>query len=436
LNRSTHPSIALLLCLFTSVGVSAQVANTKAAPSATGDRLKLVVVLSRHGVRSPTWTLDRLNSYSALPWPAFSVDPGILTPRGYELLKRFGAYDRAAYASHGLLTAQGCADVASTYIWADTDQRTLASGHALAESLYPSCALQVHSLAEGENDPIFHPVVDNVAPAVADAAYSELSKRVADLQTGNTNDLLAQLQRILLGCKPDADCKPAHAPEMLLDGKTAVARGAGDKFVTLKGPIPLGSSFAEDLLLEYGDGMPMSSVGWGNVDEAEIGRLLALHSVYFGLIHQTPTLAKVEASNMVEYITRTLAQGVTGKPMEGAKGKPGDKLVVFVGHDTNIAGVASLLGLHWHLDGRDEDTPPGTELSFELWQSADGTYSVRTKVAMQTLHQLRELSPLTPADPPAAQTVVPAGCTANGNSCGWTEFLSLSKQATGGDPAH
>jgi len=436
LNRSTHPSIALLLCLFTSVGVSAQVANTKAAPSATGDRLKLVVVLSRHGVRSPTWTLDRLNSYSALPWPAFSVDPGILTPRGYELLKRFGAYDRAAYASQGLLTAQGCADVASTYIWADTDQRTLASGHALAESLYPSCALLVHSLAEGENDPIFHPVVDNVAPAVADAAYSELSKRVADLQTGNTNDLLAQLQRILLGCKPDADCKPAHAPEMLLDGKTAVARGAGDKFVTLKGPIPLGSSFAEDLLLEYGDGMPMSSVGWGNVDEAEIGRLLALHSVYFGLIHQTPTLAKVEASNMVEYITRTLAQGVTGKPMEGAKGKPGDKLVVFVGHDTNIAGVASLLGLHWHLDGRDEDTPPGTELSFELWQSADGTYSVRTKVAMQTLHQLRELSPLTPADPPAAQTVVPAGCTANGNSCGWTEFLSLSKQATGGDPAH
>ena len=436
MNRSTHPSIALLLCLFTSVGVSAQVANTKAAPSATGDRLKLVVVLSRHGVRSPTWTLDRLNSYSALPWPAFSVDPGILTPRGYELLKRFGAYDRAAYASQGLLTAQGCADVASTYIWADTDQRTLASGRALAESLYPSCALQVHSLAEGENDPIFHPVVDNVAPAVADAAYSELSKRVADLQTGNTNDLLAQLQRILLGCKPDADCKSAHAPEMLLDGKTAVARGAGDKFVTLKGPIPLGSSFAEDLLLEYGDGMPMSSVGWGNVDEAEIGRLLALHSVYFGLIHQTPTLAKVEASNMVEYITRTLAQGVTGKPMEGAKGKPGDKLVVFVGHDTNIAGVASLLGLHWHLDGRDEDTPPGTELSFELWQSADGTYSVRTKVAMQTLHQLRELSPLTPADPPAAQTVVPAGCTANGNRCGWTEFLSLSKQATGGDPAH
>ena len=436
MNRTTPPSLALLLCLFVSVGVSAQVSDTQATPSAKGDKLELVVVLSRHGVRSPTWTLDRLNTYSALPWPAFSVDPGILTPRGYELLKRFGAYDRAAYASQGLLTAQGCADVASTYIWADTDQRTLASGHALAESLYPSCALQVHSLAEGENDPIFHPVVDNVAPAVADAAYTELSKRITDLQAGSTNDLLAQMQRILLGCHPDADCKPTHTPEMMLDGKTAAARGTGDKFVTLKGPIPTGSSFAEDLLLEYGDGMPMASVGWGNVDEAEIGRLLALHSVYFSLIHQTPALAKVEASYMLEYITSTLAQGVTGKPMDAAKGKPGDKLVIFVGHDTNIAGVASLLGLHWHLDGRDDDTPPGTELSFELWQSPNGAYSVRTRVAMQTLHQLRELSPLTPADPPATQTVAPAGCTVKDSSCGWTDFLSLSKQATGGDPAH
>ena len=431
MNRSTHLSLALLLSLFVSVGASAQAANSAATPTAKGDKLKLVVILSRQGVRSPTWTPDRLNTYSALPWPKWSVEPGILTPRGYELLKRFGAYDRAAYASAGLLTAKGCEDASSTYIWADTDQRTLASGHALAESLYPYCKVQVHSLAEGENDPIFHPITDSVSPAVADAAYAQLSKRVAEMPMDNTNDLLAQLQRILLGCKPDADCTPAHAPEMKLEGKTAVARGTGDKFVSLKGPIPLGSTFSEDLLLEYTDGMPMADVGWGHVDEAELTRLLALHSVYFDLIHQTPVLAKAEASSMLEHITRTLAQGVTGKAVEGAKGKPGDKLVIFAGHDTNIGGVGALLGLKWHLDGRDEDTPPDTQLSFELWQSASGAYSVRTRIAMQTLHQLRELSPLTAADPPATQTLVPAGCRASAGNCSWQDFLSLSSQATG-----
>jgi 4-phytase/acid phosphatase len=268
---------------------------------------------------------------------------------------------------------------------------------------------------------------------VADAAYAQLSKRIADMPMDSTDELLTEVRRILMDCKPDADCKPAHAPEMTLEGKTGAARGTGDKFVTLKGPIPLGSTFSEDLLLEYADGMPMSSVGWGNVDEPELSRLLALHSVYFDLIHQTPAFAKAEASSMLEHITETLAQAVESKAVEGAKGKLGDKLVVFVGHDTNIAGVASLLGLQWHLDGRDEDTPPGTELSFELWQSATGTYSVRTKIAMQTLHQLRELLPLTAADPPATQSVTPVGCVRKDTGCTWPEFLKLSKMATGGE---
>ncbi len=436
MNRFTHLPLAILLCVSASVGVSAQVAGTKTPPSVKGDKLKLVVVLSRHGVRSPTWTMDRLNAYSALPWPAWPVEPGVLTPRGYELLKRFGAYDRAAYASVGLLTAQGCADAPATYIWADTDQRTLASGHALAESLYPGCSVEVHSLAEGENDPVFHPTTDGVSPEVADAAYTQLSRRIAEMPMDSTNGLLTQMQRILLGCKPESDCKPAHAPEMTLAGKSAAARGTGDKFVTLKGPIPLGSTFSEDLLLEYSDGMPLSAVGWGNVDEAELGRLLALHSVYFDLIHQTPAFATAEASNLLQHITRTLAQAVTGKATNGATGNPGDKLVVFAGHDTNIAGVASLLGLHWHLDGRDEDTPPGTQLSFELWQSASGAYSVRVGIAMQTLHQLRELSPLTLDAPPAMQTLAPAGCIVKNDRCSWPEFLSMTAKATGGGPAN
>ncbi len=431
MKRQAYPLLALLFCLFLPAAVSAQASNSHGGSASKGDKLKLVVILSRHGVRSPTWTPARLNTYSALPWPKWSVAPGVLTSRGYELLKRFGAYDRAVYASAGLLSAQGCADASDTYIWADTDQRTIASGHALAESLYPGCAPEVHSLAEGENDPIFHPIADGVSPEVAETAFAQLSQRIAAMPMDPTNQLVTELQRVLLGCKPEADCTPAHAPEMTLTGKTAASRGAGDRFVSLKGPIPLGSTFSEDLLLEYSDGMPMSSVGWGHVDEAELSRLLALHSIYFDLIHQTPAFAKAEASSLLTRITNTLAQGATGKAVEGAKGKPGDKLVIFAGHDTNIAGIGSLLGLRWYLDGRDEDTPPGTELYFELWQSADGSYSVRTRIAMQTLHQLRELSPLTVADPPAMQTLTPAGCTARDGGCRWQEFLTFSRQAAG-----
>src|SRR6476469_2583659 len=50
-------------------------------------QLKSAVILTRHGVRAPTWTPDRLNQYSVEPWPDFGVPPGNLTPRGRELMK-------------------------------------------------------------------------------------------------------------------------------------------------------------------------------------------------------------------------------------------------------------------------------------------------------------------------------------------------------------
>jgi 4-phytase/acid phosphatase len=96
-----------------------------------------------------------------------------------------------------------------------------------------------------------------------------------------------------------------------------------------------------------------------------------------------------------------LQQGATGKPVAGALGVPTQRVVLLAGHDSNIAALAALLGVHWQLDGRTDDTPPGTELQFELWQSPQGPWTVRLRVAMQTLDQLRTNAPLTLAAPPA-----------------------------------
>src|SRR5262245_57016551 len=43
--------------------------------------LKYTLIVTRHGVRAPTWTPERLNEYSSSPWPDFGVPPGNLTPR-------------------------------------------------------------------------------------------------------------------------------------------------------------------------------------------------------------------------------------------------------------------------------------------------------------------------------------------------------------------
>jgi 4-phytase/acid phosphatase len=90
--------------------------------------------------------------------------------------------------------------------------------------------------------------------------------------------------------------------------------------------------------------------------------------------------------------------------------------------------VAALLGLHWTLDGRRDDTPPGTELAFELWQNERGAYTVRVTVAMQTLNQMRQSRELTLAAPPDGEVLMVQGCDAKSQSS--TETTSFKRFKT------
>ncbi len=150
---------------------------------------------------------------------------------------------------------------------------------------------------------------------------------------------------------------------------------------------------------------------------------------------RTPAVARMYASNLLDHILRTMAQSVTGKPDPGALGKPGDRLVILVGHDTNIVTSAGALGIDWIEDGRVDDTPPGGALVFELWRShADGKLFVRLEFTAQTLEQMRKGEPLTLANPPAEAPVFVPGCGRADLSCTWEGFSAAMRQAI--DPAY
>ena len=419
-------AMAVLLSSFSISLAQAPKPALKKNADIEGSELKLVVILSRHGVRPPTWTQTRLNAYSALPWPKWDVDPGYLTPHGFELLKKFGSFDRASLASGGLIAAKGCTDAAGTYIWADTDERTMESGRALAEGLYPDCPPAVHRLAAGQRDPLFHPGKQGKRQADAEpvAAARTPSERASE---DKEHEVLTEIQHVLMGCSPEKTCSPARAPEISLLDVSAPTTGAkGGGFEEAPGALALASSFAEDFLLEYTEGMPISEVGWGKVNEAQIRRFMELHTESSGFSHRTQANARIEASNMLFHITLTLKQGAEEKPDDGAIGPRKSKLVILVGHDSNISAVAGLLGLHWNLDGRKDDTPPGTELAFELWKSPNGTDVVRVSVTMQTLKQMRGNDDLTPTSPPAHQVLTMEGCGGESGECRYEDFIRLA----------
>ena len=196
--------LPLIVCLlfFSSLGVCAQ--SGPMIASSGSAKLKFVVILSRHGVRSPTGSPAQLNAYSSAPWPAWSVAPGYLTAHGYQLMQIFGAYDRLQLSNQGLLSASGCEDAAGVTIYADSDQRTRETGKALAAGLFPGCAPAVKGLPEGVPDVLFHPFAARtvfVDPALAVAAIAGRIGGDPKNPTEAYRTQLTELDRILGHCR-------------------------------------------------------------------------------------------------------------------------------------------------------------------------------------------------------------------------------------------
>src|SRR4029077_4359369 len=83
--------LARLLCVFFFIAPAL-------AQSASG-QLKMVVILTRHGVRSPTGAANVKD-----PWPKLQPDWGVdccgdLTPTGKQLVRLMGTYYRDYYAA-------------------------------------------------------------------------------------------------------------------------------------------------------------------------------------------------------------------------------------------------------------------------------------------------------------------------------------------------
>nr|WP_225737383.1 histidine-type phosphatase [Dyella acidiphila] len=367
------------------------------ATASAPDQLQLerVMLLYRHGVRTPLPGEIQLQEASGRPWPAWSEPPSELTPHGAAGARLMGRHDRQRLTAAGLFPAQGCPAPGQVWFWANTDQRTIASAQALAEGFAPGCRVDIGHRPEGSDDPLFHPIEAGVVDWDTQQAVRAIQQSTggADALTAPHRDALSAMASIL-GCDAQHGmqaCRPEH-----WHGGLSVSPDG--HHLVLTGPIADTSGTAEAILMAYAEGRPMRDVGWGRTSAAQLEQLSQLHALLFG-IYARP-----------DYMAERVAAVMSGRIIQLLQDPQAPRLSVLVGSDNNIVALASVLGLHFKLPGYAEDDPPiGGALAIELWRDrSSGQRYVHIFYQAQSLAQLRALQQA----PPVQLDLQVAACAA------------------------
>lgn len=362
-----------LLCHVPGSGIAAE-------QEGTTPRLTKIVALTRHGVRSPTQTAATLSQWSTRTWPQWPVPRAQLTPRGARLVTAMWEDMRGRMLNLGLLPDAACPPPGKIFVRADVDQRTRATAKALLDGLCPDGS-QSYAVSAQSPDPLFHPVQAgvqrfdpaSVAASIIDNAGGDLDRLHEDNATA-----LTHLQHLSAPLSAEM-CTRYNLPPScgLSDLPNSVSVEADGSGAGLSGALDSASGMAEIFLLEYAQ-WPDVSAGWGQVDARVLREVLPVHTSVFNTVNRAPVVARFKGASLLSEMMSALEGTHRDQRCNAAS------LVVFVGHDTNIANVGALLGVNWQIAGYpDNATPPGSTLLLELWEQGDSK-EVRIRFFAQT----------------------------------------------------
>ena len=424
--------------VFRNVAVALFTVSFLAAQPADDTQLKQVIVFGRHSVRAPIAPNSSLDVFAAQPFPVFSVPTGYLTINGAALEKNLGGYYRLWLTNEGLLSGNDPADANRAYFRANVIQRTIATAQSFAAGVLPGANVYVNYLGSTASDPLFDPVGAGVARLDPQKAVAAVQGRFG----GNLESLasayapeLALLRSTLFGYSASANPVPA-IPTGKIDVTAipfAASVGGNTGWPVYPGGLASVLLAADPFVMEYADGLPLSDVGWGQLNAGGVSQLLRLYSLGIEMGNRTPYLDTVQSSNLASHVVRSMVQASTGNTMAGTLGTPSTKMIVLIGSDTHLSGLAGLFDLQWLVPGYQPNyCAPGGALVLELRQSkGTGEFVVRASYIAQTLDQLRNRTPLTLATPPAKAPVFIPGCSSRNATfdCPLAKFVQIARVA-------
>lgn len=354
--------------------------------------LKKVVIFSRHGIRAPLIGFgSALAEATPDSWPVWQTKGGHLTAKGARLEEVFARYFSRWFNQTGLLTANSCPQN-EVLIYTNSLPRTIDTGKHFAKSAFPNCFTPVYHLEKvGVMDNTFNPIIrskvdetfikkatKSIDNSLGEGGFAQLNQRLAD----NFRTL-----EIVLNYAQSKTCQGKIVCDLIQQPNTLTF--AQGKEAKTTGSLRNGTGAADSFILQYYEGFPTEQVAWGRIKNAEMWRQIsAIKDTYNDVLFASPVIAKEAATPLLTFIQNSFFD--LGYPHPLIKQAQQAKLVLLVGHDSNVGSLLSLLKVKkYHLPEQFERTPISGKIAFQLWQDKTGQDWIKIDYIYQSTEQLR-----------------------------------------------
>ena len=358
-----------------------------------GYTLDRTVLVSRHNIRSPlSGSGSLLGDITPHEWFAWTSNPSELSLRGGILETEMGQYFRQWLEEEGLFPENYRPEEGAVRFYANAKQRTQATAKYFSSGLLPVTNVPIECNAEYDTmDPTFNPQLTFLSEAYEQAVKDQVNEKGGSAGMAGIHEELKDAIAMLMDVTDmdESETYQAGTYGNLLEDPSSLILEIG-KEPGMSGPIKTATSVADALTFQFYEMDDDKAAAFGHDLTIEDWRKLhTIVDTYTDILFGTPLLAVNEANPLLKEIRSEMEAD-------------GRKFSFLCGHDSNLAGVLSALGVEEYLlpNTVEQHTPIGAKLVFSRYLDKNDEPYWSVELVYQNTDQLKNMSSLTLDNPP------------------------------------
>lgn len=348
-------------------------------------KLKEVVILSRHNIRSPLSTngsaLSKMTPHEWINWSSAASE---LTLRGGVLETEMGQFFRKWTIETGLFKDNYVPTIDEVNVYANSMQRCIATAQYFSGGFMPVANLRVnHRYVPSKMDPIFFPRLTKSTEAFRTEAMKQINAMGGKEGLVGINKSLKESYDLIakvLDMKQSEYYKKGEIKDFV-NNDTQITLELNQE-PGMKGSLKNANSASDAFILQYYEEPDGMKAAFGHkLTTEDWTKIAKVKDVYGDVLFTAPIVAVNVAHPLLQYMYDELND-------------KDRKFTFLCGHDSNIASVDAALGVEDYSlpNSIEKKTPIGSKLVLEKWVDAAGKAYIAVNLVYQSTDQLKQMS--------------------------------------------